>query len=111
MLIVSFAWTADELIALLKDTTRRDWKDSYAKRFKKGMLVQAYNRSPRFGGHRIAIIRLTRDTYKQALKYVTDADEKREGGKWGSAAKFIEAMGGPEKVLWVIEFEVVSIEP
>ncbi|MEE9356541.1 MAG: hypothetical protein V3U75_13200 [Methylococcaceae bacterium] len=108
MKIISFAWTTEALRTGKKTVTRRFWSDSYAKQFKEGDLVQAYDRSPRFKGKQIAIIRLTQAPYKEPLSLMTDEEEKAEGGLWGSAEAFIEAMGGPDKVPWVIRFEPVT---
>lgn len=108
MKIISFAWTIAALKQDKKTVTRRFWKDSYAKRFKKGDLVAAYDRSPRFGGKKIETIRLTCAPYKEFLSLMTDAEEKAEGGLWGSAEAFVRAMGGPDKEPWVVRFEVVK---
>lgn len=48
MLIISFSWTTPALLVLLKTCTRRDWNWGYAKRFRKGDFLQAWNFSPRF---------------------------------------------------------------
>jgi hypothetical protein len=107
--IISFAWTTNALSQDKKTVTRRFWKDDYARRFRKGDLVAAYDRSPRFKGKQVATIRLTQDPYKEPLSLMTDAEEKAEGGLWGSAEAFVEMMGGPDKVPWVVRFEVVSL--
>lgn len=67
-LIMSFAWTSGAVQDRIKTETRRFWNDRYAKMFKKGMLVQAYDRSPRFRGKRIGWIRILKEPYKQKLK-------------------------------------------
>lgn len=41
MRIISFAWTSPALLAGAKTVTRRDWDDSYARRFSAGELVAA----------------------------------------------------------------------
>ena len=45
MRIISFAWTTEALIQGKKTQTRRFWKDRYAKSFKKGDLIQAYDKN------------------------------------------------------------------
>jgi hypothetical protein len=116
MMIISFAWTTEALLRDLKNCTRRDWKDDYAKRFKAGRLYQAFDRSPRAGGERVGIIFLTCDPYKERLDAITDEEEKAEGGLWGSAEAFIEAYCkgarvSREHMIWVIRFDLVKIEP
>jgi len=113
--IISFAWTTPQLLNGLKTVTRRDWSATYASLFRAGDLVQAYDKNPRVGGKRVAIIRLTKDPYKERLGDITDAEEKAEGGMWGSAREFIDAFctgAGvtPDHKIWVIRFELISKE-
>jgi hypothetical protein len=108
MKIISFAWTTKVLLAGKKTMTRRFWDDNYAKRFKKGGLVLAYDKSPRKGGKRVAVIQLTRDPYKQHLDEMTDEDEKKEGGLWSSAMAFVAVISQYGSEPWVIEFKVVN---
>ncbi|MDD5353225.1 MAG: hypothetical protein PHS93_08715 [Candidatus Omnitrophica bacterium] len=107
MKIISFAWTTQVLLDGVKTVTRRDWVDRYAMTFHKGDIVQAYDKNPRCGGKKIAKIRLTKEPYKQWLRYITDVDEVREGGIWGSGKAYQEAMG-KDRELWVIEFELIK---
>jgi len=107
MRIISFAWTLKPLLEMKKTVTRRFWKDSYAKRFKKGDFIAAYNKSPRCGGKEVVTIQLTEDPYKESLSLMTDEEEKAEGGLWGSKEAFIEAMGGSDKTPWVLRFKFV----
>ena len=109
MRIISFAHTTQALLQLRKKVTRRFWQDSYAAGFRKGQLIQAYDKNPRIGGKRVAIIRLTEDPYKERLGDMTDEEERLEGGLWGSAEAFIEAMGHPDLEVWVIRFVVVKL--
>lgn len=115
MMIVSFAWTTEALLLGRKTVTRRFWTRRYAQRFHAGDLVQAYDRSPRYRGRQVAIIRLTWDPYTQSLEDLTDEDERKEGGLWGSAQAFREAMWGAdlrddtEPDPFVVEFELVAI--
>lgn len=109
-MIISFAWTTGALLSGDKTVTRRFWTDAYAKRFKKGMLVDAYDKSPRCRGKKVADIRLTKDPYKEKLSNMSDDHYWREGGYryWNNKEDYIEDMGGPEKEPWVIEFELVK---
>ena len=70
MLIISFAWTTAALLATWPDgsdaktCTRRNWNDGYAKLFKAGTYIQGWDRSPRYGGHKVAIIMVTQDGFR-----------------------------------------------
>lgn len=115
---ISFNWTATAFLAGAKTVTRRDWKDSYAKTFKKDELVAAYDKQRRFGGKRIGTIQLTKDPYKQSTAELTIEDWYAEGmyvleGE-GRLIKgvmpdvfWLNWITKPE-VLWVINFKVVD---
>ena len=109
MRIISFAYTTQALLSGKKTVTRRFWQDGYAFNFRKGQLVQAYDKNPRIGGKRVAIIRLTDWPYKEKLSQMTDEEEVAEGHLWGDAQGFIRAMGDPSLEVWVIRFELVRI--
>lgn len=79
MKIISFAWTTPALLAGVKKVTRRDWSAEYARRFRAGELVAAYDRQPRFGGKRVATIRLTSGPYLQSTAIAPDSDYGYEG--------------------------------
>lgn len=80
---------------------------SYAIKYHKGDIVDAYDKSPRCGGRKIGQIRLTKNPYKQKLKNMPDSHFEREGGTmyWKDKKKFIEFMGGEDKELYVVEFK------
>jgi len=82
MPIISFSGTTGALLALRQRCTRRDWNDAYARRFKAGMEVQAYDRSPRIGGIPMAIIRLTCDPYLELTGQMPETDYEAEGLAW-----------------------------
>lgn len=112
MIWISFAWTSSAFLEGIKAVTRRFWTDDYAERFwriaqRNDMRAIACDKSPRFGGKKIGLIRLKRKPCRQRLGLMTDADEKKEGGLWGNAENFIEAMGGSEKMPYVIEFDPI----
>lgn len=116
-MIISFAWTTDAIRNRTKTATRRFWSDDYAQKiiraYRQGKRIhEAWNRSPRFKGKKVATIHLTREPYKQKLKDMLIEDFLKEGGHqyWMSLEHFIQCMGGPEKEPWVIEFEVIKIE-
>jgi len=112
MKIISFAWTTEALLKGKKTQTRRFWDDKYARKFKAGDLVQAYDKNPRSGGKPVAIIRITRDAWKQKLNDMNTRQYLAEGGKlyWSGTWEFIQMMlsQGKGDRVWVIEFEVVA---
>lgn len=78
-MIISFAWTTAALLAGRKTVTRRQWMRSYAEKFYKGQIIDAYDKQPRFGGKRIAVIQLTHDPVYQLDADMPDADFEGEG--------------------------------
>ena len=118
MPIISFAWTTPAIKARLKTCTRRDWNDDYARRFRAGQLVAAYDKSPRYGGKQIVILCLTEKPYKEPYCQVPDSDWEAEG------FAYLESIGArvagmtPRELWniwkqspvegWVIRFEYVE---
>lgn len=80
--IVSFAWTTPPLIAGAKTFTWREWNERYARSFKAGELVAAYDKSQRNHGHQVATIRLTRAPLYVCAATLADEDYEHEGLKW-----------------------------
>lgn len=78
---ISFAWTTPPLVAGRKTMTWRDWDDNYARHFKTGQLVDAYNRSPRNHGEKVATIRIL-SVEKTTTANLTDDDWEAEGLKY-----------------------------
>ena len=76
---ISFNWTITAFLSGHKSVTRRDWKDSYAKTFKKGEIVAAYSKQRRFGGKKIGLIKLTQDPYKESTADMPVEDWYNEG--------------------------------
>lgn len=124
MRIISFAWTTPALLAGRKSVTRRGWSDKHAAGFHKDDLIQAYNRSPRHGGERVAYITLTQDPYKELTFYMPDEDYDREGFKYfaenpevevpktfapedGDWLQHFNAWRREAQYLWVIRFELL----
>jgi hypothetical protein len=79
MQIISFAYVAPAVTAGRKNVTRRGWDDAYAQRFREDQRAQAWDKSPRFGGKRIAIIRLTANPTWEPLSDMPDEDYEGEG--------------------------------
>lgn len=123
MKIMSFAWTTPALIAGKKTCTRRAWKADYARRFKKGDSIAAYDRSPRFGGHQVATIRLTCDPCYEPMVDMPDSDYEKEGFAYLNENRHLLPKSMPYDVspagfrdwqndgssMWVIRFEMVEI--
>jgi hypothetical protein len=76
---VSFAWTTPALLARVKTVTRREWSDDYARLFKSGDTLAAYDKSPRAGGKQVATIRLTAAPIYEPLAAMPDDDYHAEG--------------------------------
>lgn len=119
MKIISFAWTTEALLAWVKTKTRRHWNDRYARSFKAGELVQAYDKLSRAGGKRVAIVRLTRDPYQERTSKMGYADYYAEGLAWMETKgylikgvtpfKFFQNWIAADELVWVICFEVIKI--
>lgn len=82
MKIISFAWTTGALLAGRKTATCRGWDERYARRFRAGDLVAAYDRSPRFKGKQVATIRLTHDATIGPWKHILTDPYEQEGFAW-----------------------------
>lgn len=115
--------------------TRRDWTGHYASGFRAGDLVQAWDKSPRNGGHRVATIRLTDDPVHESTAGMFRADYHAEGFAWmnkhierraevvnalakqlglpkvwsADFASLFNAWIDAEKWLWVVRFELVEV--
>jgi hypothetical protein len=122
--IISFAWTTPALLAGAKTVTRREWSPMHAARFHAGDLVDAYDKSPRAQGHKVATIRIARDPYQQRTSKMHDVGEyEREGIRWlalnglrppgdffhTSWADWWHAWKAADLLVWVVEFELVEV--
>ena len=97
MIAIAFAWTTPALVTGNKTCTRRDWKETHARRFRRGDLVAAYDRQPRHGGRQVATLRLTATpVYSSELP---EEDWEREGFRWLSE-KGARVQGHPPEVIW-----------
>jgi hypothetical protein len=122
-MIVSFGWTTPALLAGAKTVTRRDWKPQHAAKFKAGMLVDAWNTSPRnvhMNPKRVAVLRLTADPYIElsADFDVAGPDDSAEGFRWlidhghgEIVADIIEDWLAHPRDFYVVRFEVVEVLP
>ena len=117
--IISFAYTVPALLAGQKSVTRRHWKDSYARLFKSGDVVLAYDRSPRVGGKQVATLRLTADPYLERGLDIPVTDWVEEGLAYLAAKGLLagrltplqlwEQLEDGDDPWWVLRFKVVSI--
>ena len=115
---ISFNWAVTAFLSGYKSVTRRDWKDSYAKTFKKGEIVAAYSKQRRFGGRKIGLIKLTQAPYKQSTANLTEDDWFEEGMEILEGEGRLIAGEEPSifwllwktepKDLWVIHFKMVN---
>jgi hypothetical protein len=124
--IISFAYTTPALLAGAKTVTRRDWNAEYAQSFRRGEVVQAYDRNPRFHGKHVANIRLTEGPPWEAMHLMPDSDYIAEGFAWlhehqdqisqagrrvfgtfsfADFERWRQQPGG----MWVVRFELVEV--
>ncbi len=116
---ISFSWTAPAFLAGVKTVTRREWNDRYAKTFKKGEIVAAYDKQRRFGGRKIGLIKLIQVPYKENITDMPSEDWVEEGFAMMAAEKklidgrtpwdFYKRWIGAGKDFWVVRFKVVEI--
>ena len=111
-MMISFAWTTDDFLAGRKTATRRFWTDEYAEKWwrnvqKRNNIADAYDKNPRFGGKKIGEIRVRQKPFRQPLGEMTGQDLKEEGTLWKSIEEFVEMMGGPDKIPFVIKFDKI----
>jgi uncharacterized protein YqfB (UPF0267 family) len=125
MKIISFAKTTAALLAGHKTVTRRYWKPSHAAMFKRGDIVQAWDKSPRYGGKKVAEIKII-TVYQEDKINAPDDDYEKEGFKYmcDAGIKIDNSWGLPTptywyawklenreefKTVWVIRFELLQI--
>ena len=115
-MIISFAWTTPALLAGAKTMTRREWSATHARRFTVGMLVDAWDRSPRTRkGRKVATIRITRPPHLEWSSDLSEEDVDREGfnwlrahGEWVQVEQILSAWRAERRFIWVVEFELVE---
>lgn len=116
VVIISFAWTTPALLAGAKTVTRREWKYEHARKFTVGMLVDAWDRSPRTGkGRKVATIRITRAPRIQNTLNVRLDDYLAEGFQWlaehgdsETVERICNSWLHNPRNLYVVEFELVD---
>jgi hypothetical protein len=104
--IISFAWTTPALLSGAKTMTRRDWTPQYAAKFKPGMLVDAWNMSPRTGkGRKIATIRIE-DVVEERSLWIPSDDIFPEGVMWSMRHGVAVPDGARDWNAWWTEFKI-----
>ena len=78
MMHISFGWTSPAVKARSKTRTRRNWKDSHAKKFRPGGLFKMYDRDPRYKGVCFGIGRIV-SLHKEPIANMPDSDYEAEG--------------------------------
>ena len=119
-MIISFAYTTPALLEGQKTVTRRDWKDEHAAKFRPGVLVDAYDRTPRRRGRKVATIRILSVT-REPDAAMPDSDYEAEGFAYlhqlgiGAAAGHDTSRDGfaawreSGESSWVVRFELVEV--
>lgn len=112
MLEVSFALTTEAYGDRTKTETRRFWKPSHAAKFKPGVEFMGITKDRRAGGKPMHPSRVV-FCHPQPLFEMTEDSFQREGGTryWPTRDAYIEAMGGPLRVPYVLRFEHIPSEP
>ena len=106
MLNVSFAITSEAFSDRTKTETRRFWKPAHAAKFKPGVIFMGITKDFRAGGKRMHPARVV-FCRKQHLGGITEDSFIREGGTryWLDRNAYIEAMGGKDRVPYVLRFQ------
>lgn len=117
-MFISFAWTTEPFLADVKIVTRRYWKFNHAYKFKKGMIVDAYDKLPYKGGKKIGKIKITKKPYQSYTGRMTEKDYTLEGLYWmevnnkkikGEKPRvFFEKWKRKNDLVWVVEFEKIN---
>lgn len=118
---ISFNWTAPALLAGRKTCTRREWKYGWAIGFQKGELVGALDRQRRYGGKRLALIRITERPYQESTAQAPESDweaegfelPRRAGGADGARPSIIWQSWKRfhPREMWVVRFDLVEVIP
>lgn len=106
MLHVSFAMTSEAFVDGTKTETRRFWKPAHAAKFRPGVVFMGISKDFRAGGVRMHPARVL-ECYRERLSMMSGYSFSAEGGTryWANREAYIEAMGGPDNMPWVLRFE------
>lgn len=82
-MIISFAWTTPAVVIDEKTVTRRDWKPITIAQFqgaaRTGELVEAWDKSPRFGGKCFGTVRIIDVVAKEDSRTIPESAWAEEG--------------------------------
>lgn len=111
MICVSFAMTSDAYADGTKTETRRFWKPQHAAKFTPGRVFMGITKDFRAGGVRMHPARVV-ECRTERLGDMSEDSFAREGGTryWPNRAAYIEMMGGPDLVPYVLRFEHLPVE-
>lgn len=106
MLHVSFAMTSEAYADRTKTETRRFWKSRHAAKFKPGVEFMGITKDFRAGGERMHPSRVV-FCKPERLGDMSQDSFEREGGTryWRDREDYIDCMGGPDLVPYVLRFE------
>jgi len=133
MNIISMAWTTPAFVAQRKTVTRRSWSPVYARKFKKGDIIEAYSKAPKWGGFPIGKLELTETPYRErtgvhrtagvdvgydisladfyhaeGFAYLDDEYRRitgNDGPLWETTVRWVEA----DTEHWVVPFRIIEI--
>lgn len=109
MLHISFAMTTEAYADRSKTETRRFWKPSHAAKFKPCTMFMGITKDFRAGGKRMHVSKVV-FCRRERLGDMSQESFLREGGTryWDSREDYIDAMGGPDLVPYVLRFEHID---
>ena len=123
-MIISFAWTTPAVVIRQKCATRRDWSDKTISQFEgaclTGALVDAWDKSPRFGGKCFGQVKIIEVITKEDSRAIRDSAWREEGfhiltllgctiGKFSPADVWEFWKTENEQDQTVVRFELVSL--
>ena len=109
MLHISFAMTSEAFADGSKTETRRFWKPLHAAKFTPGREFMGITKDFRAGGKRMHTARVVFCRPERLYDMSEDSFE-REGGTryWRDREDYINCMGGPDRVPYVLRFEHIK---
>ena len=98
MKIISFAETTVALLAGRKTCTRRQWTRRHALQFRQDEIVQAWDKSPRAGGRRVALLQLLSSPVLDPA--VPESDWEAEGVAFMEEHRLTLFKGATPRQVW-----------